>query len=404
MTGPHNRRRPWDVVVVGGGPAGSAAALAAAEQGAETLLVDRARFPRYKTCGGGLIGPSVAAVPPQAAATVRADVTEVGFTCRGRWPRTRRSATPLLRMVNRDEFDAALVQVARDAGVVVAEGLTVRGIEQVGHRVVVQTADGPCSARAVVGADGSAGRTAGHVGVRCDLVDLGLEVEVAAEGALAEEWRSRVHFDWGPVPGSYGWVFPKGDALTVGVIAARGRAEPARSALSRLLADLRLESAPVLRSSGHLTRCRTADSPVGRGRVLVAGDAAGLLEPYTREGISYALRSGRAAGAAAVLLCRADGEEATARALRSYEDALRRTLFPEMEVGRALRGAFTAWPALFHAALGFTPQGWQAFTQVTTGETTLAAAVHRRGLRAALEAVTRRRPELLGTSGVRPGS
>ena len=397
VTAVQESRRPWDVLVIGGGPAGSAAALAAAEQGATTLLVDRAHFPRYKTCGGGLIGPSMAAIPPQAGATVRDDITEVTFTCTGRWSRTRRSATPLLRMVNRDEFDASLVRAAGAAGAVVAEGCTVKGLEDVGDRVLVQTTDGPLAARAVVGADGSAGRTAGHVGVRCDLVDLGLEVEVAATGALADEWRGRVHFDWGPVPGSYGWVFPKGDSLTVGVIAAKGRAPAARSHLSVLLEDLGLSRARVLRSSGHLTRCRTDGSPVGRGRVLVAGDAAGLLEPYTREGISYALRSGQAAGVAAVQLAGADGPGATARGLESYEAALRQTLLAEMEVGRALLAAFSAWPVLFHTALGSTPQGWRAFERVTTGETTLARAVHP-ALRTALTTMTR-----LGSGG-RPGS
>src|SRR4051812_50143503 len=103
MTGAHSSGRLWDVIVIGGGPAGSAAALAAAERRAETLLVDRARFPRYKTCGGGLIGPSMAAIPPQAAAGVRAGIPEVSFTCKGRWPRTRRPAPQLLHMANRDE-------------------------------------------------------------------------------------------------------------------------------------------------------------------------------------------------------------------------------------------------------------------------------------------------------------
>src|SRR5262249_56896586 len=110
--------------------------------------------------------------------------------------------------------------------------------------------------------------------------------------------------------------------------------------------------------SGHLTRCRTPDSPLHRGNVLVVGDAAGLLEPWTREGISFALRSGALAGAAA-----AAGDP------DAYEAGVRRDLVPEMAAGRRLLTAFTRRPAAFHAAVA-TPPGFRAFTQLCRGATT----------------------------------
>ena len=85
--------------------------------------------------------------------------------------------------------------------------------------------------------------------------------------------------------------------LTVGVITAKGHPAETKKYLTDFVAQQRLSHLPVVRESGHQTRCRTEDSPLGLGRVLVAGDAAGLLEPWTREGISYAVRSGRLAGA-----------------------------------------------------------------------------------------------------------
>ena len=88
--------------------------------------------------------------------------------------------------------------------------------------------------------------------------------------------------DWGPMPGSYGWVFPKGDLLTVGVIAARGQGDGTRRYLREFTGRLGLAGYPAARDSGHLTHCRADGSPLRRGRVLVAGDAAGLLEPWTR--------------------------------------------------------------------------------------------------------------------------
>ena len=150
--------------------------------------------------------------------------------------------------------------------------------------------------------------------------------------------------DWGPMPGSYGWVFPKGDVLTVGVIAARGQGERTRQYLRDFTARLGLAGYPAARDSGHLTHCRADDSPLRRGRVLVAGDAAGLLEPWTREGISFALRSGTLAGAAAADAAAAPDPERLDQALDAYPAAVGQALVPEMDAGRRLLTAFTRHP------------------------------------------------------------
>ena len=100
---------------------------------------------------------------------------------------------------------------------------------------VVSTDGGPLRASVVVAADGTSSRLARDIGVRLAHVDLGLELELDA-GASAGEWADRVHLDWGPIPGSYAWVFPKGDTLTVGVIAARGAGDATRGYLRSFLA------------------------------------------------------------------------------------------------------------------------------------------------------------------------
>ncbi len=159
-------------------------------------------------------------------------------------------------------------------------------------------------------------------------VDLGLEVELPVPDAVRREWAGRLLIDWGPIPGSYGWVFPKGDRLTVGVIAPRGTGAETKRYLRRFVDHLGLAGYPPVHDSGHLTRCRTDASPLRRGPVLVAGDAAGLLEPLTREGISFALRSGRLAGAAAATAAldadRLDGAPRRVRARASRRRSCRR--------------------------------------------------------------------------------
>jgi geranylgeranyl reductase family protein len=368
---------PWDVVVVGAGPAGASAARAAAAQGARTLLLDRARLPRYKTCGGGLLGASFGAIPPDVDIPVKETIDTITFTYRGRLARTHRSDEELLRMINRDEFDLALVRAAKTAGAQLGENTLVRSITVKNDNLVeVNTTRGVVTARSVVGCDGSASKIARHVGVELSQVDLGLELEIDA-AAVKGKWAGRVHLDWGPLPGSYGWVFPKNDTLTVGVIASKGHGEASKRYLEKFVKDLKLDTLPVLRDSGHLTRCRKDGSPLARGRVFVAGDAAGLLEPWTREGISFAIRSGKLAGeAAAQMATRAQSDQARIR--DAYTASIEQTLGAEMRAGAAFMKAFCARPKLFHAAVGLTPFGWNAFVKITGGRKSFVDALEHR--------------------------
>ena len=373
---------PWDVAVVGGGPAGLAAAHAAASAGARTIVLERAEHPRYKTCGGGLIGTSLAFATPRIPVPARDRVDAITFTRDGRRGFTRRSGLrPVLTMVRRDDFDHAWFQAAVTAGATVRQNSQVRAIADHDDTATVTLSDGTeVTARVVIGADGSAGISSRHVGVAFDQQDLGLELELAATDDDQARWRGRVQLDWGPVPGSYGWVFPKDDELTVGVIMAKGKGAATKQYLRDFVARLGLADRKVLRDSGHLTRCRALDSPLRRGRVVVAGDAAGLLEPWTREGISYALRSGTWAG-----------EAAAKDDLAAYEEKVLDELVPEMIAGRRLLQVFAKHPALVHAAMA-TPLGWRAFESFCRGELSMARVIHRPGIHAAVTLLGGRLP------------
>jgi geranylgeranyl reductase family protein len=357
----------WDVAVVGGGPAGLAAAIEAAGSGARTVVLERGVHPRYKTCGGGLIGTSLAVAGAHISVPAREQIGTVTVTLAGGRPFTRTDGRPLLAMVTREEFDDALRRAAEAAGVTIQPRCPVRGISQEPSHACARLADGTSvRARVLVGADGSAGVSGRYVGVSCGQVDLGLELELPVTPGMQDEWRGRVLLDWGPIPGSYGWVFPKRDRLTVGVIAARGQGERTRQYLRDFTGRLGLAGFPPAQDSGHLTRCRQDDSPVRRGRVLVVGDAAGLLEPWTREGISFALRSGALAGTVAAAAAAAPPGDLDL-ALDGYRAALGRELIPEMAAGRRLLAAFSRHPGAFHAGLA-TGKGWRMFGRFCRGE------------------------------------
>jgi geranylgeranyl reductase family protein len=354
--------------VVGAGPAGAAAARAAADVGARVLLVEKAQLPRYKRCGGGLIGPAqrvLADAGVDVAALARDHVGRFTFSHGGRRAFTR-TAGPFLPMVLRSELDAELVRVAQQAGVEVRTSVTVGAYAEESGVVTLGTSVGPLWARAVVAADGSTSRASAYVGVQCDLVDIGLEAELPRPAG--SDWDGHVLLDWGPVPGSYGWVFPKGDSLTVGVIGSRDAGPAMRDYYRSFVASLGLDLGTAAHDGGHQTRVRAHGSPLRRGQVLVAGDAAGLLEPWTREGISFALRSGRLAGLTAV------------GALPSYEDAVRTELGAELAAGRRALQVFTRRPGVVHQVMR-TPPLWPLLQELVSGRTTMADQLERRRVR-----------------------
>ena len=352
-------------------------------------MLERAEHPRYKTCGGGLLGVSQAAVAGQIEVPVRDEIRSATFTLRGGQEFARSNPQPLIAMVMREEFDAALLDRAEGNGAVVRQRAQVRAIEQADGHATARLADGSAvTATVLVGADGSSGVSARHVGAEFAQVDLGLELKIAVPATIGRQWAGRVLLDWGEIPGSYGWVFPKGDRLTVGVIAARGQGDATKAYLREFVGRLGLGGYPAVRDSGHLTRCRTEGSPLRKGRVIVAGDAAGLLEPWTREGISFALRSGALAGEYAAKAATAGDPASTASSLDGYAAAVNAVLVPDMRAGRVLMSAFTRHAGTFHRGMS-TAKGWGIFVKWCRGERSFAELVNRPAARLALSLISR---------------
>jgi geranylgeranyl reductase family protein len=294
----------WDVIVVGGGPAGATAALAArrADPGARVLLLDRSSFPRDKVCGDG--------VAPQAL-DVLADlgVDPAGIVAgypplpvlRLASPRGREVARPVPRpvyVVPRRVLDARILDAARAAGVVVRRH-RVRTLERRAQEVVV---DGELRCRALVGADGaeSVVRRAlglalngpGHVAVALRgyaRTPAGGEGEQVIR-LMARRWPA------------YAWAFPIGDGWSnVGYGELVTGSRLSRQHLETQLRTLLPEAVDGLRDvAAHRLPLSTRRPRVPAGRVVLAGDADSLINPFTGEGIFYAVLSGALAGRAAL--------------------------------------------------------------------------------------------------------
>ena len=372
------------------GPAGLTAALAAAAAGARTVVIERAEHPRYKTCGGGLIGTSLTVAARHIQVPARDRIHAITATLNGRREFTRRADAPLLAMVSREDFDDALRKAAADAGVTMRQRATVRGISEDGGLAWARLADGTSvRARVLVGADGSSGVSSRYVGVRFRQVDLGLELEIPVPPPVAARWRERVMLDWGPMPGSYGWVFPKGDVLTVGVIAARGQGERTRRLPARFHRPARaggLSRRPGTRGISP-TAGPTARRCAGGGCWSRATPRA-CSSPGPGKGSASRSAPGRWPGRPPRTRPPPRIPARLDQALDAYPAAIGQALVPEMDAGRRLLTAFSRHPGAFHTGLA-SPKGWHAFARFCRSELPFAALVERRPVGVALSLMSR---------------
>src|SRR6478735_1282510 len=203
----------FDVLVVGGGPAGSTTAYRLADAGVRVLLVDKATFPRDKPCGGGLTMRAVRQCPVDPSPVVEQEVDLVELRFRYGDAVVRRSERPVIRMTQRRRLDAFLLDAARERGVEVREGAKV-ALD--GQRPRVDGTMVACDV--LVGADGANGIAAKALGLGEGIVHgVALEGNVPYGRVSREAYGRRAVIELADIPGGYGWVFPKGDHVNVGV-------------------------------------------------------------------------------------------------------------------------------------------------------------------------------------------
>jgi geranylgeranyl reductase family protein len=367
----------FDVAVIGAGPAGSMTAYRLSRAGARVLLIDKARFPRDKPCGGGLTLRAVKELPFSVDPVVEDVVTRV--TCRLRYGRSfdRTGRTALCLMTQRRRLDHFLVERAQEAGAHLRDGARV-DIES-DTRLRVNGAS--IETTTLVGADGANGITARTLGLGGDIVPgVALEGNVAHGAVPADEYRGRMVIELAILAGGYGWIFPKGDHVNVGVGGWASEGPHVRTRLRELCIAYGIDPEDVKELRGHRLPLRRPTTKLAHGRALLVGDAAGLVDPVSGDGIYEAFVSARLAA-----------EAITTDTLAGYESMLRARLDPIAAAGWGAKVALDRFPRAVFAVMRL-PVTWRALEKVVTGEVgdpTATRGVERRAMKL-IEALARR--------------
>jgi geranylgeranyl reductase family protein len=283
----------FDVAIVGGGPAGSVCAAVCAQAGLKTLLLERAQFPRDKVCGDCL---NPAAWPVLEQLGVADRVAGLTHTALKRVEFIDRSggvlSVPLPPKgpgeiaVRRSHFDHLLLERARELGAIVLQEHPLLRIES-REPWRLQTPNGHFDAKTLVAADGRNSTVARLCGVLKSAPPdrIGMQVHVSRP----EGFDDKVTLQFRP-EGYCGMAAVGAETINVCLV-AKPKNMPALKAWANQ--ELSLDAAQEWRSISPLAR---AAIPPRHGTLLLVGDAARVVEPFTGEGITYALRSGELAG------------------------------------------------------------------------------------------------------------
>ena len=331
-----NNANEFDLAVVGGGPAGITAAYLAARAGLRTALLEQKRYPRRKICGGLLSARAASLLPVdfRAACSGAVPVHRVelmkktkSFSCQ--------SEKPLGYLVRRSEFDHNLARIAsKTTGLVLFEGCRLQSLETAAgpsndrnsYILHCSSADSPLQSRFVIGADGPLSATAEQAGLAqaCSFISGWAAAAIATGEPPSGVKPGTARFYPRPFEGGMGWAFYDGHFFNCG-IGGLGMRRRMTARFKRLFGGEKTLEHPTLWPLPFLGPVRKP----ARGNLILIGDAAGLVEPFSGEGIYCALKSAHLA-VQAVLKAKAESLPAEDFYMPLFQQHFRKKFIPTL--------------------------------------------------------------------------
>ncbi|MHA1909086.1 MAG: geranylgeranyl reductase family protein [Candidatus Thorarchaeota archaeon] len=337
----------YDIIVVGGGPAGSTAARRAVQQGLSVLLLDKEVFPRVKPCAGGFTDHVENALDfsmeevIQRRAYGQRIFSPSGIIVDCVRPESSGS------LVMRTDFDHLLLNKAEEAGAKVNQGEKVVKATDEGNQVTVSTESKTYTSKYVVGADGINSVVAKSLGFYqrwskdSAAVCIEIEAEVGEEvvkricGIPHHDEGVAIHIYFGPVPYGYVWCFPKKSILSLGAGCRQDKAQNLRMHFTEWFEKFKKThniNPKIVSDTSARVPFKEAAKTTFKGRAILVGDAAGLVNPYDAEGVVMGVKS----GILAAPVLKEAVETSNPGILRNYEKAWKAELNDTMKVGKSV--------------------------------------------------------------------
>lgn len=346
----------YDAIIVGAGPGGATAAYFLGQAGLRVLVVEKEILPRYKTCGGALSDEMFTSVFPfsfQDVVEARPQVMAYAY-------RNRLISIPdpkhHLRTVMRANFDLLILSHAHAE---VRQGVRIQRIHEDAEMVKVEATDGQVfTARYLIGADGANSVAARELGLRRNRqMAAALEAEVSVPDRLLRRYGNMLLFIFGEIPDGYLWIFPKSRQLSVGIGALRPKPGQLQSTLTRVMAryGISLDGVTV---HGHPIPITLRREKIATRRALLVGDAAGLADPISGEGIRLAITSGQMAA-----------EAILSGKIEDYSDVIWQRIARQHRSSLYLAWLFYRFLPLTYSVAVPNPFSTQAFLELLSGKT-----------------------------------
>jgi len=292
----------FDAIIIGSGPSGSYAAINLAKANKIVLLLEKEKLPRYKTCGGGVIFKNnfLADIEVEKVSEVNCFTAEINDYKSNLSLKTQRKI-PLVQMVMRKDFDFSLIQRAKELGANIKDNCEVIRLENKSDFVEVHTNIETFKSKFVIIAAGATNKLIKNLvnpGSYFPSSQTGknipaLEYEVYTNETDYQRYKKTARFDFGIVPHGYCWVLPKKDHLSIGVLTTKKNKVNLNLAFQEYLNILGIRDYEKIERHGYVIPFFNGNGRIYYERILLIGDAGGLADPITGEGISSAILSGK---------------------------------------------------------------------------------------------------------------
>lgn len=360
-----DRKKDFDVIVVGAGPSGSTTAYELAKAGMSVLMLEKEKFPRYKPCGGGLSLKIERILSVNIKDVIESTITGSYFTYQQKEGLYLWSDRPVAYMVMREKFDSLLVSEAVKAGATFMDGIKVKGITESGNSYEVICGEESFHCRYVIGADGVNGVVRRFIRPReIRTMAASIEAEIPVERDLIDKHNNYVHIDFGTIPYGYAWVFPKNGVLSAGIAGFRGVVKQPRKYFDQFLkAHSSIKEVSNYKYKGYPIPLFRNHQKLTKDGVLLTGDAGNLVDPFFGEGIYYAIRSGQLASSVVI-----DARDKGHDTLSGYDELLDSELYPEFKAAQKISQFVYTFPRTWFDILTDKPELAEKYYNVLRGE------------------------------------